>query len=262
VTSFVRATLVSVGLALLSAALLFVYVRNVEIETSGGALVDVLSINAPVERGVALDESALVVRSVPQAFVERRMVRASEKVKILGLKTEAALLPQQTLLWTDLAIATDDKRTLSGLVRPGMRAFGMRASNDERQYALYKPGDRVDVIVMLPATGAETQASSRLLVQNALVLAVGTELSPSNARSAGSELRDLVLTLSVTPLQAQQLSLAQERGKLSAALRNTEDNHTLEGALSLNGSTLFGDAKRPVPAPAPTGPSRLGGEVR
>jgi pilus assembly protein CpaB len=261
-SSFLRVTALSIGLAVLSAALLFLYVRNVEIETSGGALVDVLTVNAQVERGVALEESALSVRAIPQAFVERRMVRASDKAKILGLKTEAALSPQQTLLWSDLAIASDDKRTLSNLVRPGMRAFGMRATADERQYALYRPGDRVDILVTLPATGPsdDKQATSRVLVQNVLVLAVGTELSSSTTRAPGEGQRDLVLTLSVSPLQAQHLTLAQDKGKLSAALRHPEDNRTIEGPLALSGATLFGEPKRPAFSAGPSGPTRLEGK--
>jgi pilus assembly protein CpaB len=244
----------------LSAVLLVMYVRGLEAEIGGGPPVEVLVLAKGVERGDLLTEDMIATRTVPQAWVEPRAVRARERGRVIGLRVEAPLSAQQSVLWTDLAVASDDRRTLSALVQPGMRAFGIRASAEDRHYAMIHPGDRIDVVANLPAPGRdEQQRVASLLAQNVLVLAVGSE--PDGA--AKSERGDLVVTVSVNAQNAQALALASERGRLFVALRNPDDAHVLAGALDVNMGALYNSVEKPRPVLVqPTGPVLIGGPAK
>src|SRR5262249_53447181 len=140
-----KAILLSLAVGGLTMVLLMLYLRRLEVETSGGASVGVIAAVKPIEPGTILTSEMITVKVVPQAFVESRAVLKSDMPRVVGLRIDTPIKAQQTLMWTDLAIASDDRRQLSQLVQPGMRAVGILASHDERQVALVRPGDRVDV---------------------------------------------------------------------------------------------------------------------
>ena len=121
---------------------------------------------------------------------------------------------QETLFWTDLAIASDEQRDLSSLVQAGNRAVSIHARSGDKSYALIRPGDYVDVIGNLPAdNGGGHQAV--VLLQRVLVLAVGLETAPqalADTSGSGVAARDMVLTLSVGLQDAQLLYLGCGKG--------------------------------------------------
>ena len=222
-------------MALLGGFLLFAYLRRFEEEASGGTPVKLLVARKQIEPGTVVTEDMLATRVVPTAYVETRAVRESEKSRIVGLRMATPVQAQQTLMWTDLAIAADDRRDLSSLVQTGMRAVGVRAASEDKSFALMRPGDRVDVIATMPVEGT-TQRQSILLLQNVLVLAVG--LDTGNEQNKPGEQRDLLLNLSLSIPETQLLALALEKGRLSVALRNPDDVRIAEGIADLNSTTL------------------------
>jgi pilus assembly protein CpaB len=243
-----RALLVALGLAALSAFFLFKYTRQFEQEMSGGERIELLVVAKPVARGVLLTDDMLGVREVPLAYVESRAVKATERAKILGVRTAQSVQAQDLLMWSDLAV-TSEERDLSSLVQPGNRAVTVRATNgdDSRSYALIRPGDYVDVLATMAdsARSATDTRSSIVLLQKVLVLAVGldTESGGSNGSAAlqadHNRARDLILTLSLNLQEAQLLALATEKGRLSVALRNPEDQRVTEGIPDMASTALF-----------------------
>lgn len=238
-----RALLLSLLAGALSAALLLFYLDRYEREVSGGEPVAILRAIKPVERGVALSEDMLVEAMVPASYVEARAVRASERAKVLGIKTATQLDTQDALLWTDLVIASD-KRDLSSLVQPGNRAVTIQASSlgggDGSE--LIRPGDYVDVIATLQKEGDRPLASV-VLLQRILVLAVGSETDAqafhaSEGSEAGRDTNMELLTLSLKVPEAQLLSLARERGQLTVILRG-DDVRITESAPDMPVSSLF-----------------------
>jgi pilus assembly protein CpaB len=239
-----RALVVSLVMALLGTALLLLYLRKFERDMSGGEPVELLMAQKPIERGKVITEDMLTTRSVPLAYVEDRAIKAAERSKVVGLQTSVALFPQQTLMWTDLAITTED-RDLSSLIQPGKRAIAVRAStgqDDTRGNQLIRPGDYVDVIATFQAELENSEQSSAVLLQRILVLAVGSEtqtVSDANKRDTPTWMRDKQLTLSLSLPEAQLLSLALERGRLSVAVRPPNDPGTLDDLPDLKASALL-----------------------
>lgn len=259
-----RALSIALFLAACGTALLVVYLRRYEREMSGGEPVRVLTLLQAVERGAVITEPMLATRDVPIAYVEDRAVRAAERAKVLGLEAAASLRPQQSLLWTDLAVATE-ARDLSALVQPGKRGVTVRASGfeDTPGSALVRPGDYVDVIVTSLESDDLRQQVSAVLLQRVLVLAVGerTDAPPADALGPCLGRSDRQLTLSLGLAEAQRLALASEKGRLSVAVRNAADPAVQADVPDVNASTLLGQP--PVQAPSaprgPSGPVAIGG---
>ncbi|MFI5297352.1 MAG: Flp pilus assembly protein CpaB [Polyangiales bacterium] len=233
-----KVLIVAALVGVLGAFLLMAYLRRFEIEASGGALVNVIAARKQIEPGTVVTEELLTTQKIPQAYVESRAVRETEKAKILGLRVSTPVQAQQTMMWTDLAITSDDRRDLSALVQPGMRAVGVRASNDDKSFALIHPGDRVDVIGSMPQAGGDTRIAT-VLLQNVLVLAVGLDTGNEPTPSADKRHdRELLLHLSLNLPEAQLLALASDKGRIFVALRNPDDVRVTDGIADLSSKIL------------------------
>jgi pilus assembly protein CpaB len=242
-----RALLVALGCAVAAVSLFVLYLKQYERESSGGEAVRVLVVLHPLEAGEQLTEDALGVKDVPQAYVEDRAVRESDKNRVLGLRVGGLVQAQQTLMWTDLSVTSEERRELSTLVQPGRRALTIGFKNGVMA-ALVRPGDSVDVIAIGDAR-SENRAA-KVLLQNVLVLAVGSStVADPRADAQQRDVREGDLTLSVTLAEAQQLTLARERGELSVVVRNVDDAQTTERVADSN------DAPRAVAERS--GPSEL-----
>ena len=215
-----RALLIAFVVALVGVFRLVLYTRRFERDASGGERIKLLVALKPIERGKPITEDALTTRDVPQAYVEDRAIKEVEKAKVLGLKVGTAIQAQQTLMWTDLVTANEDRRDLSSLVQPGMRAVSIKTGREDVSSAMIKPGDYVDVIGVVQENG--DQRTSLVLLQRVLVLAAGFETSPDLMEKKQVQ-QESILTLSLTLAQAQLLALASEKAMLSVALRNPED---------------------------------------
>ena len=176
-------------------------------------------------------------------------MKAAERSKVLGIPASVTLQAQQTLMWTDLAILTED-RDLSSLVQPGKRAVTVRAStgDDTGGNALIRPGDYVDVIATLSdQSNPASDKISVVLLQRVLVLAVGLNTEVVNTTDAKPTARsrsDKMLTLSLNLQEAQLLSLALEKGRLSVAVRHVDDQSIQGDIPAMNANALFDSKSR------------------
>jgi pilus assembly protein CpaB len=261
-----RALALSALFALLGAALLALYLQRFEEEASGGGRVSLVTVRTPVERGALIAAEMLSSTSVPRAYVEQRAVRLADRAKVVGVRAASALKPQDTLLWSDLALAGED-RDLASLVQPGKRAVTVRASesgSDPAGNGLVRPGDYVDVIVSLRAeAGPSAQPAAVVLLQRVLVLAVGSRTEPHRFGDGPEQAAHNVereLTLSLKLEEVQLLSLARERGSLSVALRAPNDAKVVENIADVPVSALYDRLARETVqrrAPAAVGGSQL-----
>lgn len=111
---------------------------------------------------------------------------------------------------------------VSALVAVGKRAMAVRVDKIIGVSGFIQPGNRVDVLVTLPSPREKGDTVTKIVLENMLVLAAGTEVE----KRAGSEkaVPVDVITLEVTPLEAEQLTLAASSGRIQLALRNLKDD--------------------------------------
>lgn len=240
-----RALLIALVVSLLGIGLIAVYLRRFEEEASGGEPVKILTAIKPIEAGRVITDDLLATRLIPRAYLEDRAILETERAKVVGLKVGHTIQAQQALMWTDLAIAMDERRNLSALVQPGMRAVTVRAGAEANTTALIRPGDRIDVIATMTPTGpaagpgpiASDARNSVVLLQNILVLAVGGDTGADLVDKTSNK-SDMLLSLSLNVPEAQILALATEKGRLTVALRNPDDVRVTEGMSDINSSAL------------------------
>jgi pilus assembly protein CpaB len=258
----VKSRPVFIGLVagLIAVGLLIVYLRRVEQESSGGRKVQVVVALETIPRGKPITEAMLGTRDLPMAYVDDRVVRVTEKDKIIGLRATSSIPIQQSLVWNDVMAAKDDQRALSALVQPGNRATPIRVQITD-VLTLVHPGDFIDILCVC----GEAREST-VLLQRVLVLATGTDTSSSTKEGASQ--RATVLTVSASLQESQLLAVAMEKGKLSAIVRNPNDQRITEAPADVSPAALT-DASRRVAiqsprrkATNPTGPTELKEERR
>jgi pilus assembly protein CpaB len=259
-----RALVVALVVTCLGASLFLLAVHRFELERSGGTSVRLLVAKRSLPRGHAVTSDDVTVRAVPGAYAESRAIRAADLPKIIHLRLGGSIDTQETLLWTDLEIASPARRDLSSLVMPGHRAVYVRAMREDQGSALIRPGDYVDVIATFSEeTGPSAGKTAIVLLQKALVLANGTHTSAAamDAKDDKSRpaSREQGLTLSLTVQEAQLIALAADKGQFSVALRSPDDPRTVELLPDLTAAAVLDKGPRAsttVKRP-PTGPVRL-----
>ncbi|MDB4977546.1 MAG: Flp pilus assembly protein RcpC/CpaB [Myxococcaceae bacterium] len=209
-----RATLLAVGCAVLGALALHVYLSRFELELAGGVPRAVLVATRDLAAGEVLTRAALDYRDLPERYLEDRHIDGEELERLLGSRVRTAVSSGACLLWTDLALSRDP-RTLAGLVQTGMRAFALPEHGLSFD-GLLRPGDRVDVLFTRDDV-------STTLLQNVLVLTIGTDLGNEIEPTRSSHDPSGRVTLSVALEQAQLLARSEGRGALRLALRNPQD---------------------------------------
>lgn len=216
------ALLAAIAMGLASLALLTRYQDSFEERVSGGEAVSVLVTTIAVPLGEMVTEEMLAIREIPESYIDSRHIRATEVDKAIGIRTTNTLRAEEVMLWTDLAVSSQERRVLSGLVTQGMRAITVRVERGSSLSSMLRPGDRIDLLLRASKEGGPVVLP---ILQNVMVLAVGNDLGAStttqNIFDSISSSADL--TLSVTIEQAQALTLAQGEGELSASLRNPND---------------------------------------
>ena len=145
----------------------------------------------------------------------------------------------------------------SPLLGDTMRAVAIPVTETAATAGFLVPGDRVDVFLTRRGDNEELPYTD-LVVQGVRVLAVGQSADAGKTKANVTK----STTLEVSPLQAQKLSLAQNVGTLSVALRNLNDESRvrLETAQlrDLNDGTVTRILRRPAAraamSDAPAGP--------
>ena len=130
---------------------------------------------------------------------------------------------------------------LAALIPTHMRAMAVRVDDVVGVAGFIHPDDHVDVIVILrPPKPANAEPTSKVILQNVKVLAVGKEIEVADqTRREASPAT--VATLLVNPQQAEKLALAANEGRLILTLRSWTDT-TPVATVGSNASNLLAEA--------------------
>ena len=136
---------------------------------------------------------------------------------------------------------------LPATIPEGMRALSVAVNDVVAVAGFVTPGTMVDVLVTGTVGGGGEQSITRNILENVRVLAAGQKIEQDKD---GKPQTVPVITLLVTPDQANLLTMASTEGKIQLALRNTIDTKRVEPALVLR-TSLFGVPRPPTPQPGP-----------
>ena len=212
-----------------------------------------------IQVGAKLDAHDVRVVTLPQSAVPPGAF--SGTTQVLGRGAILPISKGEFILPSKLA-ALNAGAGLPSMIPPGMRAVSVRVNDVVSVAGFVQPGTRVDVL----ATGNQGGGNERqtiTVLENVAVIAVGGSLLE---RLAAGEQNAPVITLLVSPDDAQKLALASQEGRIQLALRNPLDTKKGGIAATRTSSLYLGDkpvatepkpkirkmaAKGPAPAPTP-----------
>src|SRR5580704_16751545 len=168
------------------------------------------------------------------------------KNKVIGRGVIAPIARGEFILTNKLA-GENSGAGLPALIPPGMRAVSVRVNDTTSVSGFVLPGTHVDVLLTGNPQGSSDPQTTTVL-ENVAVIATGQRLERN---SAGEPQTTPVITLLVSPDDAQKLTLASNQGHIQLALRNPLDTKQQELAAARSAS-LYKIA--PVAAPPPVQP--------
>jgi len=208
------------------------------------------------------DANAATLQSVA-VIVARTDLPVSEPIRALQLRTvqwPEAIVPPGALASVGDAAGRVPRRSfhkgepvletglfqlgagagLSPLIGENMRAVSVEVDEVVGIAGFVKPGTRVDVVATIKGRGRSFDAYSKVILQDVRVLAVDQTLEE---HGSGPTETVNVVTLEVSPADAEKVAFAAHQGKLQLALRNPTDKEIV-ATRSASASALKGRSKK------------------
>ena len=211
----------------------------------GFNLVPVVVAAVDVSEGTVVTMEMVSQRSIPEQFITSSVVKPDSVSYVVGQKVMVSLQAGDPLLWSQFETSRAAERLTTKVIKR-MRAITIDARASSAVGGWVKPNDHIDVIGTFKDPDTNQQVALTLL-QNVVVLATGKitgntniNLIPENERTYGN------VTLMVVPEEGEILTLAQELGALTLALRNDDDIETINNRLPTSARTLFDGERRSI----------------
>jgi pilus assembly protein CpaB len=184
------------------------------------------------------------VKTVEWASTVRPEGSFSDPQAVVGRAILDPVVPGEPIIESRLA-PTEAGSGLASVIPKGKRAVSVRVNEIIGVAGFVLPRTRVDVVVSVNPGGEKGKSASKMILQNVEVLAAGQKIEQDEE---GKPETVNVITLLVTPEDAEKLTLASHEGDLQLALRNSLDLDPVTTKGALLSSMVHG---APAPAPAP-----------
>lgn len=207
----------------------------------------VLVAKTDIAKGAIIEAEMVDSAIVPNQYVQPQAVTSLDRIG--GMVTVVPIAKGEQITLSKLLSSKQAGASSLAMATPvGKRAVTISVDNIASLGGMISPGDYVDVIGMLPipveVQGQKTaQLATVPLFQNVLVLAVGQQLG-SMVREATRYKKEEkqeaspIITLALTPQEANIIAFVQEQGKIRLILRSPADSQTEVVALA-SWETLF-----------------------
>jgi len=214
--------------AWISAGLLSWFVYSTAIAPKTEPQTPVLVAARDMALGTRLTRDDVRLASLPERAVPKGAVVQVKDAT--GRVLLAAVSTNEPILATRLS-TPDSSEGIASTIDKGLRAVSVQITDSSGVAGLIQPKSRVDVIFTRP--GPMDEASSSTILQNVQVLSTGRMAPSGQGAQAAAEARAPrvpVVTLLLTPSEAQELELAKSEGKISLSLRNPQDGVLVDGS--------------------------------
>jgi pilus assembly protein CpaB len=232
----------AVALALGAFVSLFVY-KNLQGKgaSNGEPGTDVIVAADEIQVGARIEEHDVRIVKYPPSSLPAGTY--SSRSKVMGRGVILPISRGEFILPSKLA-PENAGSGLPSLIPPGMRAVSVRVNEVVSVAGFVGPGTRVDILLTGTPNGSSEDQTTTVL-QNVAVIAAGQHLERN---AAGDAQNTPVITLLVSPDDAERLTLASAEGRIQLSLRNPLDTHQDEVA-AVNAKGLY---KGGTPAAAPS----------
>jgi pilus assembly protein CpaB len=234
----------------LGAFVSFVVYKNLLSKSTGGNEPgsDVIVAANDIQVGSKLQDGDVRSVKVPASVVPPNYFRL--KSQIIGRGVILPIQRGEFILPSKLA-AENAGSGLPSLIPPGMRAVSVRVNDVVAVAGFVVPGTRVDVLLTGNPAGANEPQTTTVL-ENVAVIAAGQRLERN---AAGDPQSAAVITLLLSPDDAQKLTLASSQGHIQLALRNPVDTRK-EDLAAAKANGLYRNLNPAAPPPSRPKPAK------
>ncbi|MDQ6678259.1 MAG: Flp pilus assembly protein CpaB [Acidobacteriota bacterium] len=236
---FLIVLILSAGLAACVAGVLYRVAATSRPAPIATRAVVVAAANLPLGNKIRRADLKLVF--MPEAMLPRNSFSRVEDVQersVIG-----AIFQDEPVL-KDRIAAPGALSGLAPMIADGQRAVSIRVNDVIGVAGFVQPGMRVDVLVTGRPPGSNDSVTQTVL-QNVVVLSAGQVLQ---AEPKGQAINAAVVTLQVSPQEAETLILASGEGHIQLVLRNPGDSRRQATSGTLL-SAIYGTRTTPEPAP-------------
>ncbi len=156
----------------------------------------------------------------------------SEASSLEGRVVISPIAVNEPVLQSRLAPIDIKTGGVAAVVKPKNRAVAVRVDKIIGVAGFIHPGNRVDVLVTIDGGKGVPNPITKIVLENMLVLATGAEVQKTGKEAQAAPVD--VITLEVTPEEAEKLAHAATQGRLQLALRNYQDT---EDVLTMGAKT-------------------------
>ena len=236
-----RLLLIGVVALALGAFVSFAVYRNLQSRTGSNNApgVDVVIATGDIQVGSKIEDKDVKVVRFPSGDLPPSCFH--QKSSVVGRGVVLPIAKGEFVLPLKLA-GENAGYGLPSLIPPGMRAVSVRVNEVVSVAGFVLPGTRVDVLLTGNPSGASEQQTTTVL-ENVAVIATGQRLERN---SAGDPQMTPVITLLVSPDDAQKLTLASTQGRIQLALRNPVDTKQ-QDLPTVKSNSLYKNISAPTP---------------
>jgi pilus assembly protein CpaB len=194
------------------------YLQNVPVKTVTVPTRQVVVASANLSLGSELRADDLTTLDWPASSVPEGAFDSAPA--LVGRGLIASVVRHEPILPGKLS----SKEAGSGLppiIPQGKRAMSVKVNEVIGVAGYVLPGTHVDVLATANASGRAEDMTSKVVLSNVQVLTAGTRLEQETKDSKPVQVT--VVTLLVTPEEAERLTLASTEGRIQLALRNPMD---------------------------------------
>lgn len=218
--------------------------------------VRVVVANADLRPGTFLSGQTMAVREVPRNFLHADAILADHWNTVAGRVLAQAVRSGEPVLQAHLA--RNASAGFSSQLAEGMRALTFPVDDEASISGMLSPGDRIDILF---TTLVSNETVTLPLLLDVPVIATGVRTTTNAAYLDGQHpsRQYNTVTVSVTPENAARITLAQDAGKITVALRQPQDDLPTQIARITKRTLLNGDRVTKVAAARPRVEIILGG---
>jgi pilus assembly protein CpaB len=205
--------------------------------------INVVVAKADLAPGATLSSQTVALRDVPWTFLHSEAIPADGWRDFAGRVLARAVRGGEPVLRSHLAEGLG--AGFSAQLPEGMRALTFPVDEEASISGMLSPGDRIDILFTTTA-GNETITVPLLFAVPVIATGMRTRANANQLRDNAAASQFRTVTVSVSPTDAAKITLAQDAGKITIALRRPADDVQLRIARVTKSTLLRGD--RPVTA--------------
>lgn len=241
--------------SLITAALVYNFLRESAKKPQPSDLGTVVVARTDIPPKTRITSDMVQESQLPAEYIQAGAVRNLSKV--LGVVARERIVGGEQVLERRL-LMTGKQVGFNGVIPAGKRALTVAVSDVTGVAGLLKAGDSVDAIVTFDQQAVGSHVS-RMVLQNLLVLAVNRESEVPAERDVKKDsskdaavFKLATVTLAVSPEEATQMTLSEEKGKLRFALRPYLPETNVTSLPTVTPADIVGMHKSPTQTQAPT----------